>query len=141
MSTTAVLRHLVATVAVPAALFTACAATQGQSGVMSAYDPPPGMHPDTKAAPGECQYYNYYHDESKNPAGAGKCAEECDCDGMRTCRRGVCDGAARPRTDCNDANRRWNEAWNPLGPGKCSTDCDCDGTRTCHHGECEGGAR
>jgi hypothetical protein len=102
----------------------------------------PGLqHPDTKAELGKCDYYNYYHDESKNPSGPGTCATDCDCDGMRACRDGVCGGEARPPVDCDSPARHWNEAWNPQGPGRCSSDCDCDGRRTCQGGVCTGAAR
>ncbi len=99
------------------------------------------QHADTKAEVGNCDYYNYYHDESKNPTGSGTCSTDCDCDGMRTCRAGVCGGDARPAVDCNNPNRHWNEAWNTLGAGRCSSDCDCDGRRNCEHGACTGVAR
>jgi hypothetical protein len=99
---------------------------------------PGPQHPDTKAEPGNCDYYNYYHDESRNPGGAGTCSTDCDCDGMRACRAGVCGGDARPAVDCDTPNRRWNEAWNAQGPGRCSSDCDCDGRRTCVNGTCTG---
>jgi hypothetical protein len=102
---------------------------------------PGAQHADTKAEPGNCDYYNYYHDESKNPSGPGTCATDCDCDGMRACRSGVCGGDARPPIDCDNPNHHWNEAWNPQGPGRCSSDCDCDGRRTCQAGACTGVAR
>jgi hypothetical protein len=102
---------------------------------------PGAQHPDTKAELGNCDYYNYYHDESKTPSGPGTCATDCDCDGMRACRAGVCGGDARPPIDCDNPNHHWNEAWNPQGPGRCSSDCDCDGRRTCEKGMCTGAAR
>jgi hypothetical protein len=102
---------------------------------------PGPQHPDKKAEPGNCDYYNYYHDESKNPSGPGTCVMDCDCDGMRACRAGVCGGEARPPTDCDTPNRHWNEAWNPQGPGRCLSDCDCDGLRACKDGMCTGVAR
>jgi hypothetical protein len=102
---------------------------------------PGAQHPDTKAEPGNCGYYNYYHDESKSPAGPGVCSTDCDCDGMRACRAGVCGGDARPPIDCDNPNHHWNEAWNSQGPGRCSSDCDCDGRRTCNNGACTGAAR
>ena len=109
-------------------------------------------HPDTKAEPGDCNYFNYYHDESKSPAGPSKCSTDCDCDGMRSCKSGQCQGDARPEVDCDSPSHRWNEAWNPMGAGKCTGDCDCDGGRTCvwpprkkrahvQAGTCEGVAR
>jgi hypothetical protein len=98
-------------------------------------------HPDTKAEPGNCDYYNYYHDESKSPGGPGTCSTDCDCDGMRACRAGVCGGDARPPIDCDNPNRHWNEAWSSQGAGRCSSDCDCDGRRTCVNGMCTGTAR
>ncbi len=102
---------------------------------------PGPQHPDTKAELGNCDYYNYYHDESKNAGGPGTCSTDCDCDGMRACRAGVCGGEARPAVDCDNPNRHWNEAWNSQGPGKCSSDCDCDGRRTCQNGACTGTVR
>lgn len=134
-------RLLAATIVAPVALFAACAATPAGSGTTPASDPSAGSHPDTKAEPGNCNFYNYYHDESKNSAGPGKCATDCDCDGMRSCKSGACDGEARAKVDCNSADRHWNEAWNTQGAGKCATDCDCDGRRTCQAGACQGVAR
>jgi hypothetical protein len=134
-------RLLVTTIAATGALFVACASNPGPSSgapPSSATDAP---HPDTKAEPGNCDFYNYYHDESKNSGGAGKCATDCDCDGMRSCASGACQGEARAKVDCNSASRHWNEAWNPQGPGKCAVDCDCDGRRTCQAGACQGVAR
>lgn len=154
MSTATILRRLFTTtitLAVPVAFVVACAASAGTPSSPSG-SPADGPHPDTMAEPGNCNYFNYYHDESKNPAGASKCATDCDCDGMRSCKAGLCDGEPRPNIDCDSPKHRWNEAWNPQGPGKCSTDCDCDGRRTCvwpplkqragvAAGTCEGVAR
>jgi len=89
----------------------------------------------------QCNYINYKHDEATNAAGAGKCASDCDCDGMRSCASGACQGVARPQLSCNSPDRHWNEAWNPQGPGRCATDCECDGQRTCSAGVCAGVAR
>jgi len=113
---------------------------------------PPVPHADTKAEGGDCKYFNYYHDESKNAGSPGACATECDCDGMRACTGGACQGDPRPAIDCDSPKHKWNEAWNPLGAGKCDGDCDCDGRRTCvwpplkqrasaKSGLCEGVAR
>lgn len=88
-----------------------------------------------------CNYINYEHDEAANAAGPGKCTSNCDCDGMRNCVSGACQGVARPALSCNSPDRHWNEAWNPLGAGKCATDCECDGQRTCAAGVCTGIAR
>jgi hypothetical protein len=143
MFTAAILKRLVVmTIAVPAALVAACATTPAPSSAnapqsLSAEVP----RPDTKAEPGNCDYYNYYHDESKNTAGGGKCATDCDCDGMRSCKSGSCQGEARAKIDCNSPDRHWNEAWNPQGAGKCASDCDCDGRRACQAGTCQGAAR
>lgn len=137
MRTTAILKCLlVTTLAAPVALFAACAATTGPSRTSPLSDPG-APHPDTKAEPGHCNFYNYYHDESKNAAGAGKCATDCDCDGMRSCKAGACEGAARAQIDCNSPDHRWNEAWNTLGAGRCASDCECDGARTCQGGTCQ----
>ena len=89
------------------------------------------QHPDTKADPGHCKYFNYYHDESKTASGPGTCSTDCDCDGMRACTAGACQGDPRPNIDCDSPNHYWNESWNPDGDGKCARDCDCDGRRTC----------
>lgn len=102
---------------------------------------PGPQHPDTKSEPGNCDFYNYYHDKSKNPGGPGTCTTDCDCDGMRACRAGICGGDARPAVDCDSPSRYWNEAWNPQGAGRCSSDCECDGRRTCQSGVCTGVAR
>jgi hypothetical protein len=88
---------------------------------------------------------NYHHDEAKNPKGAGSCASDCDCDGMRSCTSGVCQGKARPETltaqTCNSKDYHYRESWTPAGAGKCSGDCECDGLRTCASGSCQGTAR
>jgi hypothetical protein len=137
MRTTTILnRFLVTTIAIPAALLAACAASPGASSTTPMSEPPGTPHADTKAEPGHCDFYNYYHDEAKSSGGAGKCATDCDCDGMRSCKSGTCQGEARAQVACNSPSRRWNEAWNPQGAGKCATDCDCDRERTCHAGAC-----
>ena len=140
MRTMAILMGSVFTsVAVPL-LIAACAENSaGPSGATPSGSA--AAHPDTQAEPGNCNFYNYYHNESKNSGGAGKCATDCDCDGMRSCKAGACEGSARPQVDCNSKDRRWNEAWNSQGPGKCANDCDCDGQRTCQAGTCQGAAR
>jgi hypothetical protein len=139
--TTVALKSLLVT-AVTATLFAACAASPGASTTTpSSSSTAEASHPDTKAEPGNCNYYNYYHDESKNSGGARKCATDCDCDGMRSCKAGACQGEPRAKVDCNSPDRHWNEAWNPQGAGKCSSDCDCDGRRTCQAGACQGVAR
>lgn len=134
-------RLVITAIAAVAALFVACASNPGPSGTTPASNAGEAEHPDTKAAPGDCEYYNYYHNESKNSGGPGKCTDDCECDGMRSCTSGVCEGEARKKVDCNDPDRRWNEAWNPQGPGKCSDDCECSGRRTCQSGTCQGVAR
>jgi hypothetical protein len=96
-------------------------------------------------ADGKCDYVNYHHNEAKNPKGPGKCASDCDCDGMRSCDAGKCAGTARPAKltaeTCNNKDYLYQEAWTKAGPGKCSGDCECDGLRTCTNGECTGMAR
>lgn len=96
-------------------------------------------------ANGKCDYVNYYHNEAKNPKGPGKCASDCDCDGMRSCKSGKCTGTARPTKltaeICNSKDYHYQEAWTKAGPGKCSSDCECDGVRTCTNGECTGTPR
>ncbi len=96
-------------------------------------------------ADGQCNFVNYYHSEAKNAAGAGKCANDCDCDGMRSCVSGACTGKARPAkltpAICNSQDYYYRESWAPAGAGKCSSDCECDGQRTCASGQCTGTAR
>lgn len=93
----------------------------------------------------DCNFVNYNHDEAKNAGGARKCATDCDCDGMRTCVAGTCEGTARPAEmkpeNCNNKDFRYNEAWTAAGPGTCTSDCECDGLRSCKDGKCEGTAR
>jgi hypothetical protein len=96
-------------------------------------------------ADGQCDYVNYFHNETKNPQGSGKCTSDCDCDGMRSCVAGACSGKARPKKltaeVCNSKDYHYQEAWTKAGAGKCSGDCECDGLRTCVSGECSGTAR
>lgn len=93
----------------------------------------------------QCNFVNYHHNEAKNAKGPGKCASDCDCDGMRSCVSGACTGKARPETltpeVCNREDYHYRESWTPAGPGKCSGDCECDGLRTCVSGKCQGTAR
>jgi hypothetical protein len=93
----------------------------------------------------QCNFANYRHDESRNSGGAAKCASDCDCDGMRSCSAGTCQGTARPATmtaaACNNKDFHYNESWTAAGAGKCSGDCQCDGLRTCVAGQCSGTAR
>jgi hypothetical protein len=140
MLTTTILKHLLlTTIAASAVLFAACAENPGPSGTTPTSQEAP--HPDTKAVAGDCKYFNYYHDESKASAGPGACATDCDCDGMRSCKSGTCQGDPRPNIDCDSPNHRWNEAWDPLGDGKCPDDCWCDGRRTCVWPPLKGGQR
>jgi hypothetical protein len=96
-------------------------------------------------ADAQCDFVNYHHNEAKNAKGPGKCASDCDCDGMRSCESGTCTGKARPEkltpAICNSEDYHYQEAWTPAGPGKCASDCDCDGQRTCASGQCTGVAR
>ena len=96
-------------------------------------------------ADGNCDYVNFHHKEAKNAKGPGKCASDCDCDGMRSCVSGQCTGTARPAKltaeTCNSKDYHYQEAWTKAGPGKCSGDCECDGQRNCVNGECTGTAR
>jgi len=93
----------------------------------------------------QCDYVNYHHNEAKNATGAGKCASDCDCDGMRSCVEGACTGTARPAKltaeTCNNKDYHYQEAWTAAGAGKCHGDCECDGLRTCVAGTCSGTAR
>ena len=78
-------------------------------------------------------------DESINLQGPGRCATDCDCDGMRSCVDGACSGEARPVgvEHCRDASCRWNEEWNGGGAGVCASDCQCNGSRVCAAGRCQ----
>jgi hypothetical protein len=42
-----------------------------------------------------CNTPQYHWNESLNPAGAGRCANDCECDGLRSCLSGTCQGTAR----------------------------------------------
>lgn len=90
-----------------------------------------------------CDYYNFYRDETRNPGGAYRCSNSCQCDGMRTCSQwGWCQGTARPNVSCTSPQYHWNEAWNSGGSNRCSNSCQCDGRRTCSSsGWCQGTAR
>lgn len=131
-----------------AAIATACGPAQPAQPPPAGTDAPLGnaAHADTPVpADGKCDFVNYYHDESKNAKGAGKCATDCDCDGMRSCTSGECQGKARPDTltkeTCDQKDYVYNEAWTPAGAGKCANDCECDGLRTCVSGQCTGTTR
>ncbi|MFY1828732.1 hypothetical protein ACN47A_22620 [Myxococcus fulvus] len=91
----------------------------------------------------QCQFYNYYWDEARNPRGPNRCTNSCQCDGMRTCSSsGWCQGTARPGVSCTSPNYYWNEAWNPGGSNRCWSACQCDGMRTCSSsGWCQGRSR
>jgi len=95
-------------------------------------------------ADGQRDFVNYHHDEAKNKAGSGRCATDCDCDGMRSCVSGKCAGKARPEKPtaqtCDREDYFYRESWTPAGAGKCSGDCECDGLRTCVSGQCTGTA-
>jgi hypothetical protein len=96
-------------------------------------------------ADGQCDFVNYHHDEARNAKGSGKCASDCDCDGMRSCTSGTCQGTARPDKltpeTCDRKEYHYRESWTAAGPGKCANDCECDGTRSCVSGQCTGTAR
>ena len=49
---------------------------------------------------------DYHWNEAWNPQGAGKCANDCECDGLRNCVSGSCTGEARPAPQTSAANRR-----------------------------------
>ncbi len=124
----------------------AAAACSQPEHVPAALPGEPTAVPDTPVpADGQCNFVNYHHDESKNAKGPGKCASDCDCDGMRGCASGACQGTARPTTltreTCNRKDYHYRESWTPAGAGKCSNDCECDGLRTCVSGQCTGNAR
>jgi hypothetical protein len=42
-----------------------------------------------------CNTPQYHWNESLNAAGPGRCASDCECDGLRTCTAGACQGNAR----------------------------------------------
>ena len=96
-------------------------------------------------ADGKCDFVNFHHNEAKNAKGAGVCASDCDCDGMRSCVSGKCSGKARPKkltaATCNRKEYLYNEAWTAAGAGACAGDCECDGLRSCVEGKCAGKAR
>jgi hypothetical protein len=107
---------------------------------------PGGSAADTPVPPdGQCDFVNYHHDEARNAKGASKCASDCDCDGMRSCVSGACQGTARPDKltpeTCNRKEYHYRESWTPAGAGKCANDCECDGLRSCVSGQCTGSAR
>jgi hypothetical protein len=45
--------------------------------------------------PETCNRKEYHYRESWTAAGAGKCASDCECDGLRSCVSGQCTGTAR----------------------------------------------
>lgn len=93
--------------------------------------------------PGECRVFNYVWDERDNPGGAHRCADDCHCDGARTCNHaGWCEGEARPPVSCLSPHYLWNEVINVAGPNRCMNACQCDGKRTCNDARwCHGQAR
>jgi hypothetical protein len=42
-----------------------------------------------------CNTREYLWNEAWNAGGPGRCASDCECDGLRTCIAGLCQGAAR----------------------------------------------
>ncbi len=42
-----------------------------------------------------CNTREYLWNEATNLGGPGRCASDCDCDGLRTCLAGACQGTAR----------------------------------------------
>ena len=42
-----------------------------------------------------CNTREYLWNEAFNAGGPGRCASDCECDGLRTCTAGLCQGAAR----------------------------------------------
>jgi hypothetical protein len=74
------------------------------------------------------QPWQTHHDEAKNAKGPGKCASDCECDGMRSCVSGKCSGKARPKKltaeTCNNTDYHYQESWTPAGAGTCSGDCE-----------------
>ena len=42
-----------------------------------------------------CNTREYLWNEAWNAGGPGRCASDCECDGLRTCTAGLCQGAAR----------------------------------------------
>ena len=89
-----------------------------------------------------CTDPDYKHDESYNEGGANRCANDCDCDGARTCNKGWCTGDANPGPHCLKTTYRHTEKTNPKGPSQCANNCDCDGARTCSKAKwCQGKAR
>jgi hypothetical protein len=106
------------------------------SGEGEVYDSGPSSRVHEEAElDGHCNFVNFHHDEAKNAKGPGKCASDCECDGMRSCLSGKCSGTARPKKltaeTCNSTDYHYQEAWTPAGAGTCSGDCECDGLRKC----------
>jgi hypothetical protein len=45
--------------------------------------------------PAVCNNKDYHWNEAWSPQGPGRCANDCECDGLRTCTAGACQGTAR----------------------------------------------
>lgn len=48
-----------------------------------------------RPAPAACNTREYSWNEAWNAGGPGRCATDCECDGLRTCTAGACQGTAR----------------------------------------------
>jgi hypothetical protein len=48
-----------------------------------------------RPAQAACNTREYLWNEAWNAGGPGRCASDCECDGLRTCLAGMCQGAAR----------------------------------------------
>lgn len=42
-----------------------------------------------------CNTREYHWNEAWNPGGPGRCMSDCECDGLRTCAAGLCQGNSR----------------------------------------------
>lgn len=89
-------------------------------------------------------------DEDDNEIGPGRCEDDYECTGERTCNwNGYCTGTSNCETDDDDDDDteveevldqcEIDETDNELGEGKCISDDECLGDRTCNnYFNCEG---
>ena len=106
-------------------------------------------------APRPMKTVDYYWDESRNPQGSNRCEDDWQCDGLRQCADGMCQGTSRDEGYAPSQPIRfwvaphpaktvdyfWDEGRNPLGSNRCENDLQCDGLRVCTNGSCQGMAR
>lgn len=79
----------------------------------------------------------------ENPG--GKCTSTTECDGVRTCVSGKCQGEARPPKDIfyfySETQTEGGCPNYAKDPKMANKDYYCDGLRTCVNGKCQGYAR